>query len=96
MLRLRQLLSGRLAANVEGIRVTTDKVARARLPAAWAEAGLLHGDHGLPLWPTFEREVVGFPLGAHDDTVDALRGGGDGPGAGGPAGDGRPQRVRFG
>ena len=97
VLRLRQLLSGRLAANVEGIRVTTDKVARARLPAAWAEAGLLHGDHGLPLWPTFEREVVSFPLGAHDDTVDALSGAA--AMALGPAGQqatARPQRVRFG
>ena len=64
VLRLRQLLSGRLAANVEAIRVTTDKVARARLPAAWAEAGLLHGDTTLPVWPTVERELVGFPVGA--------------------------------
>ena len=54
--------------------MTTDKVARARLPAAWAEAGLLHGDTGLPLWPTFERELVSFPLGSHDDMCDALSG----------------------
>ena len=97
VLRLRQLLSGRLAANVEGVRVTTDKVARARLPAAWAEAGLLHGDHRLPLWPTFERELVGFPLSAHDDMTDALSGAASM--ALGPAGQqatARPQRVRFG
>ena len=77
--------------------MTTDKVARARLPAAWAEAGLLHGDHGLPLWPTFEREVVGFPLSAHDDLTDALSGAA--AMALGPAGQqatARPQRVRFG
>jgi predicted phage terminase large subunit-like protein len=74
VLRLRALLSGRLATHVQAVRVTTDKVARARLPAGWAEAGLLHGDTSLPLWPTFEREVLGFPLGSHDDLVDSLSG----------------------
>jgi predicted phage terminase large subunit-like protein len=97
VMRLRHLLTGRLAANVEGIRVTTDKVARARLPAAWAEAGLLSGDKALPIWPTFERELIAFPLGSKDDCVDALSGAA--AMALGPSRDratARPTRVRFG
>lgn len=97
VLRLRHLLAGRLAANVEAVRVSTDKVARARLPAAWAEAGLLHGDRALPVWPTFERELVAFPVGGNDDCVDSLSGAA--AMALGPAGDratARPSRVRWG
>jgi predicted phage terminase large subunit-like protein len=96
VLRLRTLLSGKLAAHVEAVPVTTDKVARARLPAGWAEAGLLGVDTGLPLWPTAERELLSFPLGSHDDVVDALSGAA--AMALGPAGQqaaARPQRVRF-
>ena len=97
VLRLRQLLSGRLAANVEGIRVTTDKVARARLPAAWAEAGLLHGDTALPLWPTFERELVGVPARHHETASIPERGLRRWPwGRRASRRRRRPQRVRFG
>lgn len=96
VLRLRELLTGRLAARVEAVPVTTDKVARARLPAGWAEAGLLHGDTALPLWPTFEREVVGFPLAQFDDLTDALSGAtAMALGPQGQQATARPQRLRF-
>jgi predicted phage terminase large subunit-like protein len=97
VLRLRERLSGRLAADIGAVPVTTDKVARARLPAGWGEAGLLHVDRDLPLWPTAERELLGFPQGRNDDVVDALSGAA--ALALGPAGqqaEARPQRVRWG
>jgi predicted phage terminase large subunit-like protein len=74
VLALRARLLGRLAVDVQGLPVSTDKVVRARLPAARAEAGLLHVDKQLPLWPVAERELLGFPAAAHDDVVDALSG----------------------
>lgn len=96
VLRLRALLSGRLAADVHAVPVTTDKVARARLPAGWAEAGLLHVDKGLPLWPTVERELLGFPLGQFDDCVDALSGAAAmALGPSGQGATGRSTRLRF-
>jgi predicted phage terminase large subunit-like protein len=74
VLQLRQRLLGRLAVDVQGVPVSSDKVVRARLPAARAEAGLLCVDKALPLWGAMERELLAFPLAAHDDCVDALSG----------------------
>ncbi len=59
---------------VRAVRPAGDKVARAYLPAARAEAGLLHADRAAPWYPAFEGEALGFPLAAHDDQVDALSG----------------------
>lgn len=56
------------------IKPSTDKVTRALLPAARAEAGMLFVDRDAPWFPQFETECRGFPLAAHDDQVDALSG----------------------
>lgn len=97
ILRLRHRLHGRLAAEVHGVPVSTDKVTRARLPAAHAEAGLLYVDRALADWPVMERELLAFPLARYDDCSDALAGAT--VMALGPVGQQaaeRPQRVRFG
>jgi predicted phage terminase large subunit-like protein len=48
-----------------------DKVARARSLAARYEAGKVFHLKGAPGIRDFEAELVGFPNGEHDDTVDA-------------------------
>ncbi len=72
--RVQMHLSGRYAVRVVAVKVSTDKVMRAHVPAGRAEAGLLYFDKSLPLYPTFEAECLGFPRAAHDDFVDALSG----------------------
>ena len=72
--QLQQTLGARLATAVVAVPVATDKVTRARAPAAKAEAGQLYVDTGHPLWSTVERELLGFPMLLHDDCVDALSG----------------------
>lgn len=97
LLELGQRLSGRHPVVVTAVRVSTDKTVRARLPAARGEAGLLYVDKQLPEWPTAERELLGFPVAAHDDVSDALAGAT--VMALGPVGQQaseRPQKVRFG
>jgi predicted phage terminase large subunit-like protein len=99
--QLEQRLNGRLAAAVVPVPTATDKVTRARVPAAKAEAGQLYVDKGLPLWPAIERELIGFPMMAHDDAPDALAGActlaieASGVGQEGQA-MARPVRARFG
>ncbi len=61
-------------AGVLSVKVSTDKVTRALLPAARAEAGLLYCDRSAPWAEAFIAECLGFPLAAHDDQVDALSG----------------------
>lgn len=70
----RILAASGFACAVVGVDVTTDKVFRARLPAARAEAGMIYADKTAPWYPTFEAECLGFPLAAHDDFVDAFSG----------------------
>ncbi|HXI18281.1 MAG TPA: phage terminase large subunit, partial [Chloroflexota bacterium] len=73
--RLNARLTARgYAATATAIKVTTDKVFRARLPAGRAEGGYLYVDRAAPWFPAFESECLGFPLAAHDDMVDALSG----------------------
>lgn len=60
---------------VVAVRVTKDKVFRARLPAGRAEAGMVYVDLGAPWAQPFIAECLAFPLGANDDYVDALSGG---------------------
>ena len=62
------------AATATALRVTRDKVFRARIPAGRAEAGFVHADRLAPWWQAFETELLRFPKGAHDDQVDALSG----------------------
>ncbi len=55
------------------LRLPRDKLSRARLVEARARAGMvLRPDPAPPWWPEFARELGAFPLGAHDDQVDAL------------------------
>ena len=61
VLRLRQLLSGRLAANVEGVRVTTDKVARARLRRRGRRRGSSTATTGFPCGPPSSASWWRFP-----------------------------------
>jgi predicted phage terminase large subunit-like protein len=56
----------------EMVKGRSDKVARARLPAQRAEAGLLYADKQAHWWPAFISEVLAFPRGRTNDQVDAL------------------------
>lgn len=56
----------------EMVKGRSDKVARARLPAQRAEAGLLYADKQAHWWPSFISEVLAFPRGRTNDQVDAL------------------------
>jgi predicted phage terminase large subunit-like protein len=68
----------RVMANIRAIaprgmtRGASDKVARARLPAARAEAGQVFADKSASWWPSFIGEVLAFPQGKTSDQVDAL------------------------
>jgi hypothetical protein len=64
----------RIAVPVVAVKVTTDKVFRAQLPATRASLGQLYCDRAAPWWPAFEAELLKFPKGANDDQVDALSG----------------------
>lgn len=59
---------------VVGVKVASDKVVRARLPAARLQAGTLLLDQQAPWYPGLVAECSSFPRGAHDDRVDALSG----------------------
>jgi predicted phage terminase large subunit-like protein len=56
----------------EMVKGRSDKVARARLPAQRAEAGLVYADKQAHWWPAFISEVLAFPRGRTNDQVDAL------------------------
>lgn len=71
---LMRRLQRRVLAPVMAVKPSTDKVTRALLPAARAEAGMLFVDRAAPWFPEFEAECLGFPLALHDDQVDALAG----------------------
>lgn len=70
---VRKLLS-RGIGNIQVVRPTQDKVARARLPAARAEAGLVFADQRpeATWWSDFLAECLGFPLTQYKDQVDAF------------------------
>lgn len=69
-----QRVQRRVAVAITAVEVSTDKVMRARLPAARAEAGMLFVDRAAPWYPQFSAECLAFPRGANDDQVDALSG----------------------
>lgn len=54
---------------VRGVKPDRDKVVRFQPLAARYEQGLVY--HSPNLAPEFERELLAFPVGAHDDMVDA-------------------------
>jgi predicted phage terminase large subunit-like protein len=73
--RLNSGLAARgLYTTVMAVPVDRDKVTRARPAAARAESGAVFVDRSAPWWPAFEAECLAFPLGKHDDVVDALSG----------------------
>lgn len=74
VLDLIQRVQRRCLVAITAVDVSTDKVMRARLPAARAEAGMLYVDRTAPWFPELEAECLGFPLRKHDDQVDALSG----------------------
>ena len=55
---------------VKGITPDKDKVTRFHTILARYEQGLVHHRNGLPR--EFEQELLSFPIGDHDDMVDAL------------------------
>ena len=55
---------------VRGVRPDKDKLTRFLPLAARYEQGLVYHDPGLPGW--FADELLSFPVGDHDDAVDAL------------------------
>lgn len=66
--------AGEWSCGVVPVPVHTDKVVRAQPALGRGQAGLLYADRQAPWWPTFRNEVLRFPLGSHDDQVDALSG----------------------
>jgi hypothetical protein len=56
----------------EELKPDRDKVTRARLLAARAEAGAVYVRRRATWWDELEAEIMAFPNGRHDDQVDAL------------------------
>jgi predicted phage terminase large subunit-like protein len=54
------------------VRPERDKVSRARLLAARAEAGAVYVRKRAVWWDELEAEIMAFPNGRHDDQLDAL------------------------
>ncbi len=57
--------------NVIGIKVTSDKRTRAAQQSAVFEAGRVHLPEAAPWLAAYERELLAFPNGRHDDQVDS-------------------------
>ena len=60
----------RLHLNIRGIKPISDKVSRFAPLEARYELGQVYHVRGLP--QAFEAELLSFPIGNHDDQVDAL------------------------
>jgi predicted phage terminase large subunit-like protein len=65
-----QQLSAQTSLNVRGIKPISDKVSRFAPMEARYELGQVYHVRGLP--QEFEAELLSFPIGNHDDQVDAL------------------------
>lgn len=74
VLDLVQRVQLRVKVPITAVEVSKDKVMRARLPAARAEAGMLFVDRKAPWFPVLEAECRAFPNGPNDDQVDTLSG----------------------
>lgn len=72
--RMVQNVRRRVMVAIKTVPSTEDKVARARLPASYAQAGMLYVDKKASWWTAFESQALGFPKTAHKDIVDALSG----------------------
>ena len=65
-----QQISAQTSLNVRGIRPDRDKVSRFAPLEGRYELGQIYHVRGLD--QAFESELLGFPMGAHDDMVDAM------------------------
>lgn len=65
-----QELLRKTALPVHGVRPDKDKITRFQPLEARYQQGLIYHAHGLPR--DFEQELLTFPVGQHDDYVDAL------------------------
>lgn len=90
---INRLYRALVSVPVQSVKVTTDKVFRAQLPAGRAQAGMVYADTHAPWWPDFLSECLSFPLGAHDDQVDAFSGAAQ---LALSVLDAQPREVRFG
>lgn len=70
----RQFRERKWGCGVVSVRPSRDKVMRAQLPAGRARAGLVYADRAAHWWYAFAQQVTAFPLGSHDDMVDAWSG----------------------
>lgn len=70
----RRLMHAGVAAAIQTVKASGDKVMRARLPSSRMEAGLMYFDTTAPWFQDFSSECRGFPRMKHDDQVDALSG----------------------
>ena len=65
--------SGLHGINVEGLPPgNRDKVARSKSIIGWLARGRVHAPKDAPWWDEFINELLEFPVGKHDDIVDAL------------------------
>jgi predicted phage terminase large subunit-like protein len=65
-----QKLAAETSLNVRGVKPISDKVSRFAPLEGRYEMGQVYHSRGLP--PEFESELLSFPIGSHDDMVDAL------------------------
>jgi len=65
-----QQLAAQTSLNVRGIKPINDKVSRFAPLEARYELGQVYHVRGLP--QEFEAELLGFPIGNHDDQVDSM------------------------
>ena len=65
-------MAQRQGMRVKEVRPDKDKVARALTLSARMEAGDVYFKIDAPWLDDLERELFTFPVGAHDDMVDAL------------------------
>jgi predicted phage terminase large subunit-like protein len=65
-----QQISAQTSLNVKGIKPISDKVSRfAPLEGRYEMGQVIHARS---LDPAFENELLGFPIGSHDDMCDSL------------------------
>ncbi|MBR3632762.1 MAG: phage terminase large subunit [Elusimicrobiaceae bacterium] len=70
---LAQTLANSFGSNVKPIKPTQDKATRLKTVSYLLETGkCLFPDNNPTWWPDFERELLQFPNGRHDDQCDAL------------------------
>ena len=67
-----QSLRQRNRLNVMRIKPSLDKITRAAQQSAVFEAGRVYLPGAAPWLAEFEKELLGFPNGRHDDQVDSV------------------------